>query len=112
MGDRYTKIKGLSFPKHSDREYQELWESLSNRAIIRKTIRGDEIVDGQELRTLTITGNGDILPKCSLKVGECVTLKPRGAAEPSVFRFEKWGHKYCPWDFNYSWTYVFTEVAS
>ncbi len=112
MADRYIQIQGLSFPKNSDREYQEHWESMSNHPVIRKTIRGDEIVDGRELRTLTISGNGDVLPVCSLKVGDSVTIKPRGSEELAIFRFEKWGHKYSPWEFNYSWMYVFTEVVS
>jgi hypothetical protein len=112
MADRYTKIPGLSFPKNSDRDYLEQLESVSGRPVIRKTIQGDEIVDGREVRSLTLSGDGDGLPKCSLKVGDLVTIKPRGFDEMAVFRFEKWGHKYSPWDFNYSWTYIFTEVAS
>ncbi|QOL19416.1 hypothetical protein [Candidatus Bodocaedibacter vickermanii] len=112
MTDRYTKIEGLSFPKHSDREYQEHWESRSDHLVIRKTIQGDAVIEGHELRTLTLSGNGDVLPKCTLKVGDSVTIKPRGFDELIVFRFEKWGHKYSPWDFNYSWRYVFAEVAS
>jgi hypothetical protein len=112
MGERYTKIEGISFPKNSDRDYVEHLESVSGCPVIRKTIRGDEIVEGGELGTLTFSGSGDVLPHCSLKVGEVVAIKPRGFNDVALFRFEKWGHKYSPWDFNYSWTYVFTEVAS
>lgn len=112
MTIRYTKIDGLSFPKHSDREYLEHWESKSDHLVIRKTIQGDEIIDGHDLRTLTISGSGDVLPNCSLTVGTRVTINPIGSDKPIIFRFEKWGYKYSPWDFNYSWTYLFTEVVS
>ncbi len=112
MKSPYTLIQGLSFPKGSDREYSEHWESVPGRPVIRKTIDGDSFLIGNELRTLTIAGKGDIQPICVLNVGEVVSIKLLGLNRSLPFRFEKWGIKYSPWEFQYNWTYTFSEVAS
>lgn len=112
MNGKYTAISGLSFPKGSDREYIEHWENISEAPLIRKTICGDIVLVGRELTSLTISGKGDIQPKCTLKIGDMVSVKSLKTAEQVSFRFDKWGVKYSPWEFQYAWTYTFTEVTS
>jgi hypothetical protein len=112
MKSPYTHIQGLSFPKGSDREYTEDWESVPGHPVIRKTINGDSFLTGNERHILTIKGKGDIAPICVLNVGDVVSIKPLRANKSLPFRFEKWGIKYSPWEFQYNWTYTFSEVAS
>lgn len=111
MKSPYATIPGLTFPKGSDREYIEHWENVQGHPLIRKTINGDSFLKGTELRTFILTGKGD-QPTCVLNVGDIVLIKPLGANSTLPFRFEKWAIKYSPWEFQYNWTYTFSEVAS
>lgn len=112
MKHRYSDIQGLTFPKGSDQEYLEHWETIPGHPLVRKTINGDLILLGKELRTLTITGKGDTSPKSTLKVGDVVSIIPLNGVDLTPFRFEKWSVKYSPWEFQYTWTYIFSEVTS
>lgn len=110
MAGLYTEIPGIAFKKGSDREYFEQWESFSDHPLIRKTISGDEVIQGAELRYVIISGSGDILPECSLSVGDVVKVTSAHKGVPLSLRLEKWNYKCSPWEFKYTWTFTFKEV--
>lgn len=110
MAYRYTSIPGLTLTKGCDLEYLEHWESVSDAVVIRKTIRGDTVVEGRPLQMLTVTGSGDALPECSLILGDVVNLAPLNKTPAISARLEKWSYKYSPWEFKYSWMFTFKEV--
>lgn len=109
MSSKYTVIPGLSFPKGSDREYVEEWCSAPAPCVIRKTINGDEVVTNHNRCAFSISGSGDTLPQCDLKVGDVVSVMTSTKRSISL-RFEKWHYKYLPWQFTYTWSYSFIEV--
>lgn len=109
MSEKYTLIDGLLFPKGSDREYVENWESVPERPIMRKTIDGQMIVEGKERCMLTITGSGDVLPACTLGIGDKVTIQS-ASGKSITMRFKSWSYKYVPWQFAYNWSYSFVEM--
>lgn len=110
MASRYTSIPGLIFTKGCDLEYVEQWESIQDSMVIRKTISGDSVVKGHPLQMLTLTGTGDVVPKCSLSIGDVVSVNPLNHSAPITLRLEKWFYKYSPWEFNYTWMFIFKEV--
>ncbi len=110
MAYRYTSIPGLTFIKGCDLEYVEHWESVSEAVVIRKTICGDTVTEGAPLQMLTVTGSGNVLPKCSLTIGDVVNLIPLNKTPAISARLEKWSYKYSPWEFKYSWMFTFKEV--
>lgn len=109
MVGKYTLIEGISFPKNSDREYVETWESLSDSLLIRKTIGGETVMEGKERCMLTLSGNGDVLPLCTLDIGDTVNVK-NVHGQTIRMRFKSWNYKHAPWQFFYNWSYSFVEV--
>jgi hypothetical protein len=108
----YTVITGLSFPKGSDREYIEEWNSLPDHPAIHKTISGHSLLEGKERCALTISGNGDRLPECTLNIGDVITVTPLHLTKPILLRFKGWTYKHISWQFSYSWTYSFIETEA
>jgi hypothetical protein len=109
MAAQYTFVEGLSFPKGSDREYIETWDSLPDKPVLRKTIDDRVFLDGKEGCMLTITGSGDVLPVCALSIGDTVTINTI-FGKTVTMRFKAWNYKHLPWQFSYNWSYSFVEM--
>lgn len=105
MGQRYTRVEGLQFPKGSDREYIEEWNKGISNQLIRKSVKGEEIIYCKSPWNFTIKGSGDRLPECRLNVGNIISVHPN-----YKMRFEKWNYTYEPWKFCYTWSYSFIQV--
>lgn len=100
-----TTINGVTFVKGSDLEYTENWTCENVGELTRVTIDGQTVVQANPKFKLTLSGVGECLPTCDLKLGEIATAKTQDSE--LVLRLSGWQYTYCKWKFTYTWRFDF-----